>query len=166
MIRSLNENDVDIFIKIRKDSLQLDPNSFGSSPNAEINREKTFKDLIAKNDENFILGYFEGDALVGILGFIRYGNEKTRHKGFIWGVFVYDQFRRKKIGKQLFEECIERVSKLPKLEKIILGVSHISAPALGLYKKMGFEVYGWEKKAMIWEGEYIDEILMEKVLNK
>jgi len=165
MIRSLNEKDLDVFIKIRKDSLQLDPKSFGSSPNVKINREKTFNDLKAKNDENFILGYFVEDKLVGTLGFIRYENEKTRHKGFIWGVFVYDQFRGKKIGKLLMSECIDRASKLSGLHKLMLSVSHISAAAIALYSKMGFEVYGKEPKAMIWEGVFIDEILMQKILN-
>ncbi len=117
MIRYLNENDVDLFIKIRKDSLQLDPKSFGASPHAEINRDKTIEDLKAKDDENFILGFFEGVELVGILGFIRYKNEKTRHKGFIWGVFVYEEHRGKKIGKQLMQECIDKTLELPNMEK-------------------------------------------------
>ena len=166
MIRTLNENDVDIFIKIRKDSLRMNPKSFGSSPNAEINREKTFEDLKAKNDENFILGYFDGAELVGSLGFIRYQNEKVRHKGFIWGVFVYDQYRGKKIGKMLMQNCIDRASKLPGLEKIMLSVSHVSSAALALYTNIGFEIYGRETNAMIWEGAYIDEISMEKILSK
>ncbi len=164
MIRALNENDVDRFIKIRKDSLQLDPKSFGASPNAKIDRDKTLQDLKEKNDENFILGYFEGEDLVGILGFIRYKNEKTWHKGFIWGVFVYTEHRGKKIGKSLMLECIERARKMQGLQKLMLGASHISAPALGLYQRMGFEIYGREVNAMIWEGEFIDEVLMEKVL--
>jgi len=164
MIRILNENDVDHFIKIRKDSLQLDPKSFGAMPNVKIDREQTIKDLKKKDEENFILGYFENEKLVGILGFIRNHNKKIRHKGYIWGVFVYQEFRGKKIGDRLMQECIERASNLPGLQKILLSVSHISQNALYLYEKLGFEIYGTEPNAMMWEGERIDEIFMQKVI--
>ena len=164
MVRALNENDVDLFIRIRNDSLQLDPKSFGASPNAKIDRDKTFEDLRTKNEENFILGYFEENRLVGMLGFLRYQNEKTRHKGFIWGVFVYKEHRGKKIGELLFQECIERVSVLDGMQKILLSSSHVSAAALGLYEKLGFKIYGRETNAMIWEGAFIDEIFFEKFL--
>ena len=48
------------------------------------------------------------------------------------------------------------------MQKLLLGASHISEPALGTVSKDGIEVYGREINAMIWEGEYIDEVLMEK----
>jgi len=164
MIRALDENDIDLFTKIRKDSLQTDPRLFGASPFAEINREETKEDLRAKNEENFILGYFDNDEIVGMLGFVRFKNVKTRHKGFIWGVFVYEAHRGKKIGRMLMQKCIDRVKKLPGMQKILLGVSHVSDSAWALYRNMGFVEYGREKNAMIWEGENIDEILMEREL--
>lgn len=165
MIRYLNENDVDLFIKIREDSLRLDPKSFGAMPNVEIDREKTIQDLREKNDENFILGFFDQGELVGMLGFIRFQNMKTRHKGFIWGVFVYREYRGRQIGEQLLKECIARVSKLDGMHKILLSASHISAAALNLYQKLGFEIYGTEPNAMWWEGESIDEIFFQKVIS-
>ena len=162
MIRRLNERDLDLFIKIRSDSLQMEPQSFGADPFAKIDRDQTYRDLKAKNDENFILGYFVEGQLVGTVGFIRYKNSKRKHTGFVWGVFVYKEQRSKNIGKLLMKSCIEQALQLDGLEKIVLGVSHISDRAIDLYQKMGFEIYGIEKQAMIWKGEYIDEILMEK----
>ena len=164
MIRTLDENDLDAFIRIRRDSLQADPRLFGASPHAPIPREETRQRLSAHNEEYFILGYFENAELIGILGFVRYENEKKRHKGYIWGVFVYEIYRGKQIGSKLMQECIDRVTKLPGMESILLGASHVSKAALRLYTKMGFVEYGRERNAMIWEGESIDEILMEKIL--
>lgn len=165
MIRTLNQNDVDAFIEIRKLSLALESASFGASPHAPIDREKTLKDLRVKNEENFILGYFDQSKLVAILGFFRYKNEKTRHKGYIWGVFVHQEYRGQNIGRRLMEECINQVSALPGMQKILLGASHISEAALSLYSSLGFEQYGREINAMICDGMYIDEILMEKILH-
>ena len=165
MIRALNEKDVDAFIRLRKESIVTMPASFGADPDVEIDRETTEKDLKGKSEENFILGYFEGQTLVAMLGFIRYKNQKTRHKAFIWGVYVSEDYRGKKIGKQLMMACIERAKSISGLEKILLGVSHISDAAIGLYESMGFTTYGAERNAMLWQGEYIHEILMEKTLS-
>lgn len=164
MIRDLNEHDLDAFIRIRKDSLNREPMSFGADPNKEIDRSETLKRLKEKNEENFILGYYDQDQLAGMLGFIRYTNAKTKHKAFIWGVFVRKEYRGKQIGRQLMQTCIEKAYKIPGLQKILLGASHISDAAIGLYQEMGFKTYGTEQNAMIWKGEYIHEILMEKKL--
>ncbi|MEM9547573.1 MAG: GNAT family N-acetyltransferase [Bacteroidota bacterium] len=120
MIRTLDENDLDAFIRIRRDSLNQDPRLFGASPNAPIPREETRMQLKAHSKENFILGYFERRELVGMLGFVRHKNEKKRHKGYVWGVFVYDVHRGKGIGSKLLQECIDRVVALLKLRQFII----------------------------------------------
>ena len=164
MIRPLNEKDLDQFIRIRKDSLTAYSMSFGADPLKPIDKAQTFEDLKAKNEENFILGYFDGERLVGTLGFLRYSNPKTRHKGFIWGVFVYEEYWGNKIGSSLMKACIEQAKAIDGLEKIILGASHISDAAIALYLNFGFKEYGREHNAMVVEGKYIDEILYEKFL--
>jgi len=164
MIRALHKTHLDEFIKIRKESLRLSPRSFSSEPNRSIDREQTLKDLAAKNEENFILAYFGEKKLVGMVGFIRRSKKKVRHKSFLWGVFVYPEFRGQGIGKQLMEETILRASRLEGLEKINLSVTDASAKALALYRQLGFVEYGRERKSMYWEGEWMDEIFMEKRL--
>ncbi|MDF1698408.1 MAG: GNAT family N-acetyltransferase [Saprospiraceae bacterium] len=164
MIRTLGIDDVDQFIGLRTYSLINEPMSFGSDPHIKIDREKTIQDFQRKNEENFILGYFDQTTLIGFLGFIRYTNCKTRHKAFVWGVYVSENYRGNKIGNLLLESCINRAQQLEGLTKILLGASHISEAAIGMYKKFGFKEYGREKNAMIWEGKSIDEILMERYI--
>ena len=140
--------------------MRLDPMSFGASPFVKINREETLQRLKEKNERDFILGYFVDTELVGITGFIQYKNIKTRHKAYIWGVFVYEAYRGRKIGESLLRICISRAQKLG-LEKVLLGASHTSDAAISMYKKVGFEEYGREVNAMKWENKYIDEVLFE-----
>lgn len=164
MIRALAEKDVDEFLKIRMDSLKLSPKSFGADPNTNIDKERTRLDLQSKNEENFILGYLEGDQVTGMIGFIREKSIKKRHKGFIWGVFVYAEYRGRGIGKKLMESCLHRLSTIHGLEKVVLTVSSTSTEAIALYEKFGFSQFGIEKKSMKWQDEYVDEIYMEKLL--
>lgn len=161
MIQSINEKKLDDFLKIRQDSLLLDPPAFGADPNPAIDRERTRQDLQAKNEENFILLYYHDDQVAGMTGLFRYPKLKLRHKTYIWGVFVYPEYRGLGIARQLMEEAIRRARKMEGVEKVNLGLSHSSASALKLYQKLGFREYGRERKAMKWAGEWIDEILMD-----
>jgi len=166
MIRALNENDVAAFIKIRCDSLQMSPSSFGADPRpeTEMDVQTTRRDLANKNDSNFILGYFEGAELAGIVGFIREQRLKTKHRSFIWGVFVYPAHRGKGIATQLMEETMQRAKRLEGLQKVTLSVTDTSLAARKVYEKLGFKEYAREPDAMRWEGEPLEEIFMSVAL--
>ena len=165
MIRALNTNDVDTYIAIRKEGLKKYPYSFGASPNRVIERDQTKNDLAAKNDENFILGFFEKDELVGIVGFMRYTKPKIQHKGFIWGMYVKTEQQGKGIGKQLMEAVIEKSQQIKGLQQINLSVTNLSENAFFLYKKLNFIEYGREKSALYWSDIAIDEIYMVLSIN-
>ena len=166
MIRELTERELDEFLKVRTDSLKLNPNSFGSDPNLKIDKEKTRVDLKSKNEENFILGYYNHDQMIGLVGFIRESGIKKKHKGFIWGVFVYPEFRGKGIGKELLKACLTKIAELNGIVKVVLTVTHTSTEAIALYKRLGFNQFGIEKNSMKWKGVSIDEIYMEKIMEE
>lgn len=163
MIRALGPEDLDAFIQIRSDSLRMSPEAFGSDPRAPeaFDRMATHKDLAAKNERNFILGYFQGERLVGMMGFILSERAKIRHRAFIWGVFVYADCRGMGIGKALMQELLARAAQLEGLDKIVLSVNHSSIAAKRLYESLGFKQYAVEKDAMRWNGVSLDEIFME-----
>ena len=155
MIKNLNKNDLDEFIRLRMAGLKSDPEAFGAAFEEGIDREKTLRDLKAKNEENFILGYFEQDELLGMVGFVRKWRIKARHIGFIWGMYVAENARGKGIGKKLMEACISQAESLPGLEKITLEVTETQMAAKKLYEDMGFVIYGIEKNSMHVNGKSI-----------
>lgn len=163
MIRPLDSDDLDAFIQIRSDSLTQAPQAFGSDPRpvSAFDRTQTEKDLAAKNEKNFILGYFDEGVLQGIMGFALSDREKVRHRAFIWGVFVYPQYRGKGIGKALMEATLERAKGIEGLAKVVLSVTASAEAAKSLYESFGFKTYGLERDAMRWKGESLDELFME-----
>ena len=161
MIRTLNIDDLDAFIKIREDSLRIDPRSFGGDSNKPIDREFTAERMREKNDEDFILGYFLGGEILGLAGFLREKGNKHRHKGFVWGVFVYPEHRRKGIANQLMLALIDKARKIEGLQKIKLSAYLVSAASIELYEKLGFKTYGTERNAAHYEGEILDEVVMD-----
>jgi ribosomal protein S18 acetylase RimI-like enzyme len=107
-----------------------------------------------------VLGAFVDDQLVGMTGFFRSPEEKTKHKGRVWGVYVKPQHRGKGIARSLMEELLRKVRSQPGLEQVTLAVASGQAAARKLYLQLGFQIYAREPQALKIGEAYADEELM------
>ena len=91
-IRELGEADATEYRELRLRALREHPESFLSSYEAERARPETEVAArlarSAESPDDFILGCYVDDELVGMIGFSRDDREKQRHRGFIWGMHV------------------------------------------------------------------------------
>ena len=107
-----------------------------------------------------VLGAWDGDALVGIVGVRRFAPKKQRHKAMLWGVYVTPEARGAGLARRLVGEAIARARELPGLEQLHLSARAGSGARL-LYASLGFETYGLERHAAkLADGSYVDEELM------
>lgn len=168
-IRELTEADLDAYWAVRLRALREEPEAFGSS--YEESKDRPLADVAARLRTisaagNFIFGAFEDDGqpdarLLGIVAFERAPGKKNRHIGDIFQMYVASEARGKGYGRALMEALIARARALDGLEQLILAVVTTNTAAIALYRALGFEVYGVQRKALkLSDDHYLDEQLM------
>lgn len=162
-IITISEADLERYWALRLEALKTSPEAFGSDyetdqhlPLAQV-RER----VRGFHDENFVVAAEADGQLLGMVGFLRNPRIKTKHKGFIWGVFVRSEARGQGVGRTLMEETLRRARQMEGLLAVHLTVVATNTSAKTLYETLGFKAYGLERRALLVNGTYYDEILME-----
>lgn len=171
MIRPLIPDDFELFYQIRLYALQSDPQAFVSMAEEWVQRprpetEKRFRTSTTNADE-FILGAFLNDEIVGMVGFQRYQSRKIQHKGFLWGMFIAPEARGRGLGGELFDFALRMAGGyVPDgLRVLTLSVITTQTVAYRLYESRGFVTYGVEKAAVQTDnGQLYDEAHLQRML--
>lgn len=160
-IRKLTEKDYQSFRDLRQLHLDSDPQSVSTTASAwqEAPKEKVLALLKFEGIEadEFILGAFSSNTLVGMLGFKReLRKHSTMHKGMFWGFFVNKLNRDKGIGTMLLERALLIAKEFEWCEMIRVMITTTDEAAIHLAEKTGFARYGLEHKSLKMGSQYHD----------
>ena len=89
----------------------------------------------------------------------RFTGAKERHKARLFSMYVDAAHRGSGLAQRLIEAVIAGAREAEALV-LQLSVSAGNAPAQRLYRRMGFTVYGVERRSLRVGGQFHDEELM------
>lgn len=164
MIRPLLPPDADAFMALRREALNDTPVAFGASVEDDkgLVREHVVE-MLGNASEQCVMGWFDNEVLVAMVGLNREQRLKARHRGGVWGVYVTPAARGRGIMKQLLEAIIVKGREWG-LMQIDLGVSNKTPNAKHVYESVGFRSWGIQPNTHIWNGVTFDEEFMTLLL--
>ena len=161
-IRKLTPNESNLYRKIRLECLREYPENFSSDFEVEKSKKTLFFQpfIESSSTNNFIIGAFHENNLIGICGFNRYDKAKTNHRGRIIHVYVTPSYQGHNIGHGLVKATVDNVFKTTDTEQIEINVLTTNTKAKGIYERLGFESYGIQKRSLKINGDYHDQNMM------
>jgi ribosomal protein S18 acetylase RimI-like enzyme len=164
-IRRLTAADAEAFRTLRLEALSCAPEAFSASHADEIAKsDGWFSTILSEEAATAVFGAVEDGELVGMAGFGSNAQEKLRHKGSLWTVYVREAWRRRGIGRLLVQQVIRHAH--GKVLMLQATVNADNAEAHGLYARLGFVAYGREPQALRIGDVYFDDELLWLDLTK
>jgi hypothetical protein len=169
VIRRLLADDAAAYHALRLEMLRTAPSSFITSldevcmlPVESVLSALGFGDGTA---ENIMLGAFLPDGkLVGSAGLSRSRRRNERHRATVVSTYVEPGHTGRGVATVLMRQLIATAMAQPELEQLHLTVTATNAPAVKLYRKLGFIECGLEPAAIKIEDAHHDKLHMHLLL--
>ncbi len=148
------------FQSLRMEALKSDPAAFGRAYEEEV----IYKQELWQRRIGSVIFAVNDNQPVGMVGY--YFNEmvKNKHVANIYGMYVNKAFRNQGIGGQLLSIAITSIKEKNEILKIKLSVNPAQKSAVKLYNRFGFTSIGTSRKEYNDNGNFSDEVLMEKFI--
>ena len=158
-IRPLGAADAEQYQRIRLESLRLHPEAFGASyeETLRLRLAEIVERLTASGFTRF--GGLADGKLVGLAGLQMRSGEKEKHKAHLFSMYVDAAHRGTGLARQLVEAVIAGAREAGAVV-LHLSVTVGNAPAQRFYRRLGFSVYGIERRSLKVDGRFLDEELM------
>ncbi len=156
-VRRLLAPDALAFRDIRLEGLRDHPEAFGSSLREEEGHALDWFEQAL--EFGYVLGGDAADGRLGGVAGLRFNQtDKTRHKAWLWGMYVRQQARGTGLAAALISGIVDEAR--GKVEEVVLTVGDHNAQAIARYRSMGFEACGVEQRALKVGDTYVSDLMM------
>jgi ribosomal protein S18 acetylase RimI-like enzyme len=161
-IVNLDQYNWRLYRDLRLNAVLECPHAFGSTYEEEL--AVTPEDWQRRLNFNMLFAQKDGD-IVGMIGAVIDGREKTKHTALIISFYVHESARNNGIGSLLLSKMLENLQNNPGIKKISLQVTTTQNAVVQLYKKFGFNITGTSEQEYCINDDYYDQYIMTKWQN-
>lgn len=158
VIRRLEVADGAAYRSLRQRGLVEHPEAFRSSAEEEAASAPGMLERRLGTDprapHDVVLGAFEADTLVGIVGMSVDPRLKVRHRGHVFGMYVPAEHMGRGVGGALLDALLRHARSCAGIDSLVLTVTDGNARPQRLYERAGFVTFGVEPGAIRVEGRY------------
>ena len=155
LIRQLSASDTSDWKSIRLEAVKLHPEAFGASIEEEYSRsDSEFAEGLKRNT---IFASYDGQKITGCVGLFMLPQAKMQHRGTLFS-YVRQEFRRSGLSSRLVSAILGHAGS--RVLQVHCNVVTTNIPALRLYERNGFVIYGTEPRSLKVGHNFYDEHLM------
>jgi len=162
--REIKESDAEEFLKLllkldeETNFMMLEVGERNLSPDVQL---KEINSIINSKNSTILIA-LDNETPVGFIVAEGGGYRRNSHSCYL-AMGILQNYSGKGIGKSLFSEIFDWGTKTG-IARYELTVMCHNEKALGLYKKMGFEIEGIKKNSLFVNSRFVDEYYMSKVV--
>ena len=157
-IRDIKIEDYKEISKIRKMPGVMENILSNKDEEEELIKEK----IINKGKNQYWYVAEENGKVIGLGILMNHGNLRKKHVGVIT-LMVNSDYQNKGVGSLLMDKLIN-LSESLNIIRLELCVFRDNYKAINLYNKFGFKEEGIKVKSALKNGEYIDEVMMARII--
>lgn len=120
------------------------------------------KRLVVDNERRVQLVAKHADDVIGNIGLEQYARSRQSHVGSI-GMGVAAAWQGKGVGSRMLAAVLDVADNWMNLRRVELTVFADNEPALGLYRKFGFDIEGRLRNYAVRDGVLVDALSMARL---
>jgi RimJ/RimL family protein N-acetyltransferase len=156
-VKPLTIQDAEAFKALRLKAISDSPAAIWPTYEEEARTTpEAIGERIRQSGTQIVFGAFDSSRLIGIAGLRRQPLLQVAHKAVLWGVLVDPEWRGSGVARMLLESIVAHARATAVLQ-IHLAVHTENPRAQRLYRSLGFEPYGLERRAVRVADRFYDE---------
>ena len=162
-IRRLNSTDAAVYRAFMLEGYALHPVAFTASVSEREPFPMTWWEGRVKDGdaaEEIVVGAFDGDRLAGVAGLRFEQRPKTRHKAWLYGMYVNADYANRGLGRRLVAALLDEARARAGVRIVTLTVTEGNREAEALYGKCGFSSFGVEPFAIALDEGFASKVHM------
>ncbi|MEZ4669450.1 MAG: GNAT family protein [Anaerolineae bacterium] len=148
--------------------LSIEPNNgivrSGLDEVMSVEEERTtLQELETSDNSILVVAVTPDNHVIGVAGFMGGKRRAMRHTGSL-GIGIDKDWRNKGVGTAMMKYIVDWARETGIITRIELEVNTNNERAVHVYEKTGFEIEGCKKRALLKDGQYLDNYVMALLL--